>query len=79
MLLKNPEAQFAKLSGRAFEGCVDRAAAMQWYEMQKENFSEDLDLIIIQLGDNVNTGAKEAAFKKNIVGDLALHCQCLQG
>lgn len=66
ILAKNPEAQFAKLSGRAFEGCVDSAAAMQWYEMQKENFSEDLDLIIIQLGDNVNTAEKQAAFNNNV-------------
>lgn len=66
ILAKNPSAQFSRLSGTAFEGCVDRAAAMKWYEKQKVNFSRDLDLIIIQLGDNVNTAEKQSAFKKNI-------------
>lgn len=66
ILAKNPEAEFTKLSGTAFEGCLDIATARKWYEGQRSKFAEDLDLIIIQLGDNVNTGEKTEAFKKNI-------------
>ena len=71
ILAKNVQAKFSRMPGTAFEGSVNRASAMQWYDRHKENFAGDLDLIVIQLGDNVNTGAKEAAFKKNIGEFLA--------
>lgn len=59
------QASFSKLSGTAFEGSTDAKTAQDWYERQKASFTNDLDLVIIQLGDNANTDAKQAAFKKN--------------
>lgn len=59
------QASFSKLSGTAFEGSKDAKTAQGWYERQKASFTKDLDLVIIQLGDNANTDAKQAAFKKN--------------
>ena len=66
ILQKNPTAKFAKLSGTAFEGSKDLDTAGRWYAAKRYLFSEDLDLIIIQLGDNVNDNEKKAAFGNNI-------------
>lgn len=66
ILQKNPTAKFTKLSGTAFEGSTDLDTAARWYEAKRYLFKEDLDLIIIQLGDNVNDNEKKAAFGNNI-------------
>lgn len=66
ILKKNTCAEFVKLSGTAFEGSTDPNTAWNWYEAHREYFAADLDLIIIQLGDNVNTDDKKAAFRNNI-------------
>ena len=66
ILQKNPTAKFTKLSGTAFEGSTDLNTAGRWYAAKRYLFKEDLDLIIIQLGDNVNDNEKKAAFGNNI-------------
>ena len=66
ILKKNPTAVFTKLSGTAFEGSTDLDTAGRWYAAKRYLFKEDLDLIIIQLGDNVNDNEKQAAFGNNI-------------
>lgn len=66
ILKKNPTAVFTKLSGTAFEGSTDLDIAGRWYAAKRYLFEEDLDLIIIQLGDNVNNNEKKAAFGNNI-------------
>ena len=66
ILQKNPTAKFTKLSGTAFEGSTDLDTAGRWYAAKRYLFKEDLDLIIIQLGDNVNDNEKKAAFGNNI-------------
>ena len=66
ILKKNPTAKFTKLSGTAFEGSTDLDTAARWYAAKRYLFKEDLDLIIIQLGDNVNNNEKKAAFGNNI-------------
>ena len=66
ILQKNPTAKFTKLSGTAFEGSTDLNTTGRWYAAKRYLFMEDLDLIIIQLGDNVNDNEKKAAFGNNI-------------
>lgn len=66
ILRKNSRAKFSKLSGTAFEGSTDLNTAGKWYTANKSYFENDLDLIIIQLGDNVNDNGKKAAFRENI-------------
>lgn len=66
ILKKNPTAVFTKLSGTAFEGSTDLDTAGRWYAAKRYLFKEDLDLIIIQLGDNVNDNEKKATFRNNI-------------
>ena len=71
ILKKNPNAVFTKLSGTAFEGSTDLDTAGRWYAAERYLFEEDLDLVIIQLGDNVNDNKKKAAFGNNIKHLLA--------
>ena len=66
ILEKKPTAVFTKLSGTAFEGSTDLDTAGRWYAAKRYLFKEDLDLIIIQLGDNVKESEKKAAFTNNI-------------
>lgn len=56
-------ATFTKLNGAAFEQCETFAAAAQWLNDNASYFASDLDLIVIQLGDNVNNDTRKELFK----------------
>lgn len=77
ILKHNSECIFYKLHGAGvehaesiemFEAWFDQDANQYTGRLAKESFMEDLDMILIQLGDNINTEAKKAAFEKN--GDV---------
>lgn len=59
----NPNATFARLGGTGFEGCETLAAARTWMSgTLAGDLASDLDLVVVQLGDNVNTPAKVSVF-----------------
>ncbi len=62
ILTRNPHCRFSKLYGSMFEHSTNREEFEAWWSVDpnghtgrpaKDSFTEDLDLIIIQLGDNV--------------------------
>ena len=59
----NVSATFTKLNDAAFEQCETFASAAQWLNDNSSNFTSDLDLIIIQIGDNVNNDTRKELFK----------------
>lgn len=72
---KNPEVQIEKLHGASYEALKNPEAFDElWSEVSniytgksmKESFTEDLDLILIQLGDNVNTRERQHTLSKTI-------------
>lgn len=74
---KNPDCVFEKLYGSYYEACESLEAFEKWYyedanhythRPSSESFTDDIDIIIIQLGDNINTDAKNDTFKTS--GDL---------
>ena len=51
----NPSATFQKLSGTTFEAATTISAARTWMTNTLSSYlSNDLDLVVVQLGDNVN-------------------------
>ena len=71
LLEYNEECMFSKLHGGNFEHAENIDAFEAWFfeednvytgKPAKESFSRDLDLILIQLTDNINTDAKIEAF-----------------
>lgn len=80
ILQRNPEAEFFRVYGVPFERLEPSDSFDDLWRTTIngftgaplcESFTPDLDLIIIQLGDNVNTDAKAAAFAVNIESLLA--------
>lgn len=73
---KNPDCEFFKLHGAGFEHAENEEMFEKWYSKElntytgqppaEKSFTEDLDLIILQLTDNINNAEKVAAFLKNI-------------
>ncbi len=72
------DAAFYKLHGGYYEHSESMDAFEGWYDSpnlytdapSRESFTEDLDLIIIQLGDNINTDLKYETFLKT--GDILI-------
>lgn len=63
ILERKPTATFDKISGGTFEGSTSVAAAQTWMEETLlPHLGNDVNLVIIQLGDNVNTADKERTF-----------------
>ena len=67
----HPDCRFAKLHGSGFEHADTMDAFEAWWSTAenvytkkpaRESFPTDLDLIVIQLTDNVNTEAKVVVF-----------------
>lgn len=53
----------SRVSGSSWEACTSYADQNAWITANLESaVSSDLDLVIVQLGDNVNTSAKKAVF-----------------
>ena len=74
ILKHSPNASFRKLHGSDFEHSESKEAFEKWFFTDLnpltlrpvcEEFTKDLDLVIIQLADNVNTPEKAAAFPEN--------------
>ncbi len=68
---RNPDCVFSKLYGSLFEHATCREEFEAWWgtdpnghtgKPARDSFTEDLDLIILQLGDNVGYGKKLANF-----------------
>lgn len=56
----------SKMSGTDLESCETTTAGNTWLDnVLKPQLSLDLDLVIVQLGENVDTEAKRKAFKDN--------------
>jgi hypothetical protein len=64
ILVHNPDCRFSKLYGSMFEHATCREEFEAWWGIDpnghtgkpaKDSFTDDLDLIILQLGDNVGT------------------------
>lgn len=54
-----------KVKGVGFEGCTSSAEQTAWYnDTLLPTLNNDIDLVIIQLGDNVNTAEKLAVFEQ---------------
>lgn len=75
ILKYNKDCLFYKLHGSNFEHAESVLAFEKWFSEEeniytqmpaRESFTEDLDLILIQLTDNVNTDDKIVAFNKNV-------------
>lgn len=63
---RNSLATFDKLSGTTFEGATDTQTVTNWINVNLEpKKSNDYNLILVQLGDNVNTTEKIANFKNS--------------
>ena len=74
ILSRSPDTTFRKLHGSVFEHGESPEDFEKWFYTENniltmlpscESFTSDLDLIIIQLMDNVNTPEKTTAFKYN--------------
>jgi len=76
---KNGDCVFGKLYGSSFEHLEASEGFHAWFSTDanaytgrpaEESFAEDTELIIIQLGDNINTEEKNTAFRKS--GDMLI-------
>ena len=86
ILERSPNCRFAKLHGSGFEHCESREAFEAWFYQDEnaatgrpacESFRKDLDLIILQITDNVNTPEKVAAFRENLPELIRqIKCRC---
>lgn len=74
ILKHSPDCTFNKVHGSAFESSLTFDEAASWFNTTpniytgkpaRESFSEDTDLVIIQLTDNVNTDVKISVFEKS--------------
>ncbi|MGN1132820.1 MAG: hypothetical protein ACI4RN_00020 [Oscillospiraceae bacterium] len=63
---KNSGATYQKLMGADYEGKTSVDSAQTWLDNTlASNLSDDLDLVVVQLGDNVNTADKGNTFKSS--------------
>lgn len=64
-LKDNPAYTDVRLSGTGFEACENQTQQAAWLESTlRPCLSDDLDLVVIQIGDNVNTSSKKSAFQQ---------------
>ena len=66
ILEKNPRATFTKLHDAEFEMAETDGASGEYITKNNSIFADDLDLVIIQIGENVNTDTRKAVFTNNI-------------
>lgn len=62
----NSAAKFNKLHDAAFEQAETDADAQKYIDDNAGSFTNDLDLVTIQLGDNVNNAARVKTFRNNL-------------
>lgn len=75
ILEKNPKAEFVKIAAAKFEGCENEESFEDWWANYvnkytqkpiKDNLNENVDLILVQLGDNVNNSKRADGLNINI-------------
>lgn len=59
----HPDGTYDKLLGSTYEMCETKEAAKGWIEDNINTRATDYDLVIVQLGDNINNDAKKELFK----------------
>ena len=65
ILAKKPTATFTKLHVAAFEQAESNEAAESYIAANSSAWTSDLDLVIIQIGDNVNSPIRQTTFNTN--------------
>lgn len=64
-LKTNPAYTDVRLSGTGFEACENEKQQKEWLENTLlPRLSDELDLVVVQIGDNVNTSSKRVAFEQ---------------
>ena len=64
-MAKKPTATFTKLHVAAFEQAESNEAAESYIAANSAAWTSDLDLVIIQIGDNVNSPIRQTTFNTN--------------
>lgn len=59
----HPDGTYDKLLGSTYETCETKEAAKGWIEDNINTRATDYDLVIVQLGDNINNDARNELFK----------------
>lgn len=59
----HPDGTYDKLLGSTYEMCETKKAAKDWIENNIDTRTTDYDLVIVQLGDNINNDARNELFK----------------
>ena len=62
---REPDCVISKLRISAFEACESSEEFEAWFESAENYFKTDLDLVSLQLLDNVNSEARQEAFRSN--------------
>lgn len=62
---KNPDVVTGKLHDAAFEQCESLSAAQQWIQANSSQWAGQ-DLVVIQIGDNVNNAARRTVFAQSL-------------
>ena len=63
ILKENPQAEFTKKPASTFEEISNPSEVATWINSNIKTLPNDYDLVLIQLGDNVNTDEKNEVFK----------------
>ena len=63
ILRENPQAEFTKKPASTFEEITNPSEVATWINSNIKTLSNDYNLVLIQLGDNVNTDEKNEVFK----------------
>ena len=63
ILRENPQAEFTKKPASTFEEITNPSEVATWINSNIKTLPNDYDLVLIQLGDNVNTDEKNEVFK----------------
>ena len=63
ILTQNSNATFTKLHDAAFEQAETASAAQTYISSNANSFTSDLDLVILQIGDNVNSDVRRSVFE----------------
>lgn len=59
---KNSNATYTRIYSSPFEHSETSSSANEWITSNSSSFDQDTDLVIIEMGDNVNTDAKRSVF-----------------
>lgn len=74
---KNSNATYSRIYSSPFEHCETVQAGSAWIAENVSNFTNDVDLALIEIGDNVNTAAKRETFAvtfPNLIHEIRTRC-----